>query len=199
MTKKLLWSLLLGVGLPCFGQGSINFSNNGDSLITEWGSPMFPNTGFVQLLWAPSGTQADPWFGQSLSRWLSDNPGWQELYASIRPLGPVAGRFLGGTVTLPTMFPGARVEAIVAAWRGNYFSFDAAMAAGGLVGMSEPFSVATGNPTITPPGLPASITGPNGFKGLDLAVPEPTGVRLVLIALLAFGSHCRFTLPVLRS
>jgi len=49
------------------------------------------------------------------------------------------------------------------------------------MGMSEPFSVATGNPTTTPPGLPATITGPNGFKGLDLAIPEPTIAALFVL------------------
>jgi len=86
--------------------------------------------GKVELLWAPGGTHSEPCYFQSLTQWLTANPGWSEIVWSITPIGPVAGRFVGGSIVVPTSVPGARVEAAVAAWSGNAASFDSAWLGG---------------------------------------------------------------------
>jgi hypothetical protein len=170
----------------------VNFSNDGSSLVRHFGIPIPPGGGFVHLLWAPAGTfSAPPMQGTSLTSWLCANPGWSALF-SITPIGPVDGRFLGGAVTVPTAVPGAQIEARVAAWRGNFSCFDAASLGAGHPGISQPFTIATGNPLTTPPGLPASITGPNGFKGLNLDVPEPSASVLAFLGLIAVVLRGRF-------
>lgn len=171
------------MGAVAFGQGTINFANDGNTLIKYFGQPMPVGGGFVQLLWAPAGTHAEPYsLGSSLTGWFAANPGWQATW-SIKSVGPVAGRFIAGTVTVPTATPGAPVQAAVAAWAGNFANFDVAVAAGSLAGVSEAFVVRTGNPTTTPPGVPATITGPGKFRGMDLTIPEPSPAALVLCCL----------------
>lgn len=184
MNAKVTLSFLLGLILPCFGQGTVNFSNDGKSLVTVHGYPMPDKGGFVQLLWAPQNTHPQPWaLSQTLSSWLSMNPGWNSIESSIKAVGPVPGRFLGGTITVPTAVPGARIDALVVGWVGNYATFDNAMHAGNLVGFSQPFSVTPGNPWTTPPGVPAIITGPNGFRGLNMTIPEPSPLKVLLAAM----------------
>jgi hypothetical protein len=190
---------LFTVRESAFAQGTLNFSNNGNSLVyaVTWAEysdilvfsdvPVPANGGFVELLWAPVGTASIEYsFFATLTQWLSANPGWQAIESSITPIGPVAGRFLGGTVTVPTATPGAPIQARVAAWMGNYATFDSAVWARGFGAISEGFFVQTGNPNITPPGVPAVITGPNGFRGIP--APEPAAAALVVLALLLWRS-----------
>lgn len=173
-------------------QGTVNFSNNGYSLVRrplwgDWGDPIPPNGGFVELLWAPAGTASQPFWGQSLTQWLTGNPGWMAIDSSITAIGPLPGRFLGGSVTIPTATPGRPIQARIAAWTGNYSSFDAAVFSGNSGAISEAFFIQTGNPTTTPPGVPALITGPNGFRGMP--VPEPSVAGLILLALVLDGGR----------
>ncbi len=94
MNAKVTLSFLLGLILPCFGQGTVNFSNDGKSLVTVHGYPMPDKGGFVQLLWAPQNTHPQPWaLSQTLSSWLSMNPGWNSIESSIKAVGPVPGGF----------------------------------------------------------------------------------------------------------
>lgn len=157
MKKYLSMLAVVAVAASAFAQGTVNFSNNGSTLVVERlpdaSTVTIPNAGgFVQLLWAPSGTAAADYSGTTLTAWLAANPGWQAIETSIKGIGPVAGRFLGGTVTVPTATPGAAIQAAVAGWKGNFASFDAAQAAGSPTGISTEFAVTTGNPTTTPPG-----------------------------------------------
>jgi len=183
---KALLSFLLGLTsmAACSAQGTISFVNDGDSLVTYTvggNDPVEVGGAFVELLWAPGGTSLTSWVGQPLAEWLSSNPGWREAGSSIKPIGPLPGRFLGGTVVLPTEQPGGPVELLVVGWLGNHVSFDAALAGGSTGAFSEPFALQTGDPTTTPPGIPAIITGPNGFKGLGFYIPEPSAVLLILL------------------
>jgi hypothetical protein len=112
-----------------------------------------------------------------------------QLYAgasasSLAAVGsPVAfvgnGFFTGGTVTVPTVAPGATGSFQVRAWRSaDGASYDAAVAAAGVVGQSGTFPVATGGAG-QPPGPPASLTGLTAFTVAP--IPEPTTIALGLI------------------
>lgn len=184
MKKYLSMLAVVAVAASAFAQGTVNFSNNGSTLAVERmadaSTVAIPNAGgFVQLLWAPSGTAATDYTTGTLADWLTANPGWQAIDSSIKAIGPLAGRFLGGTVTVPTATPGAAIQAAVAGWKGNFASFDAAQGAGAPVGISPEFAVTTGNPTTTPPGTAAVITGAGQFGGLTVtAIPEPSTLAL---------------------
>lgn len=141
------------------------------------------NSCFVQLLWAPSGSAFEAYRSGSLTSWLAANPAWNVLESSSRFIGPLAGRFDAGVVTVPTATPGAVIDAAVAGWKGNYASFDEAVAAGSNANISAKFSVDTGNPNAQPqPEPPASIVGQGQFDGLAIPVPEPSSLALVLLA-----------------
>jgi hypothetical protein len=183
MKKYLSMLAVVAVAASAFAQGTVNFSNNGSTLVvdaTKANAPIPANQGFVQFLWAPAGTAAtDLSLGQTLTQWLTANPGWNAIASSIKAIGPVAGRFLGGTVTVPTATPGAAIQGAVASWGGNFANFDAAVSGGGSTGISTEFAVTTGNPTTTPPGTAAVITGAGQFGGLTVnAVPEPSTLAL---------------------
>lgn len=167
-------------------QGTINFANNGASLVTtnDLGDIGVAQVGRVQLLWASAGTPfQNPGFIPSLASLLSHNPGWMPVASSITPIGPVPGRFIGGAVTIPTPVPGPDVELAVLGWTGNFETFDAAKQSfQSICGVTGAFTVTTGNPTTTPAGLPAIITGPGQFSGLVLVyIPEPSIAALFVL------------------
>lgn len=170
-------------------QGLVNFSNDSRCLVSKWqGGPLPANGGFVELLWAPGETPVSSWSPfENLTSWLARNPGWSVIQSSKTAIGPVPGRFTGGAIAVPTAVPGARIEAAVAGWEGNYSTFDAAFAAGSFAAISYTFSLTTGNPTTTPAGLPSPITGPGAFPGLPPpTVPEPTAASLFILGCLAY-------------
>jgi hypothetical protein len=183
MKKYLSMLAVVAVAASAFAQGTVNFSNNGSTLVKlPDGTSVPANGGFVQLLWAPANTAAtDLGANQNLTQWLTANPGWAKIDTSVKAIGPVAGRFLGGTVTVPTSTPGAPINAAVASWAGSAANFDAAVAAGSAVGISAEFAVTTGNPNTTPAGTPAVITGVGQFGGMTLGtsvIPEPSSLAL---------------------
>lgn len=185
----ILSSLCLAASV--MGQGQINFTSGTNLVKYCDGTPVPVNSGFVQLLWAPSGTPVS-WprlelsMGLSLWSWLDRNPGWQSLETSISPInGPIAGRFLAGALDIGTPTPGGTIDAIVVAWTGNYRSFDLALASpDSKLGVSDMFTIDTGNPQAQPiPELPASTAGV--FPGITMVcIPEPT---IVCFGALAFG------------
>jgi hypothetical protein len=187
--KKYLGILAVtAMAASAFAQGTVSFVNGASSLVRAGADlasaqPIPVNGGFVQLLWAPSGTAMTAWDSGnpvSLTAFLAANPGWNAIPESIKAIGPIAaGRFNAGAITVPTAAPGAPIQAAVAAWEGNFATFDAAQAAGAAIGVSSSFAVATGNPTTTPPGTAGSITGAGQFGGVTaLAVPEPSSLAL---------------------
>lgn len=187
MKKYLSMLAVVAVAASAFAQGTVNFSNNGTTLVKAGADAASAVAvpaagGYVQFLWAPSGSTAGAYTGQSLTAWLGANTAWKAIDTSIKAFGPVAGRFLGGTVSVPTATAGAPIQAIVAAWTGNFASFDAAVAAGtGQWGLSSAFAVATGNPNTTPAGTPGLITGAGGFTGMTITssiIPEPSTLTL---------------------
>jgi len=186
MKKYLSTLAVVALAASAFAQGTVNFANNNTSLVTA-GTPavaIAANQGFVQLLWAPAGTASTPYAQTDPAAWFTANPGWAVAAGSIDAISPVAGRFSGNTVTVPTANPGATIQAIVAGWTGNFADLNAAYAGQASIGFSASFQIATGNPTTVPPGTAASITGAGQFTGLNALpvgtppVPEPSTLAL---------------------
>jgi hypothetical protein len=185
--KKILCTLaVVSLASSLYAQGLVSFANNNSSLVKLQGGASAPTAStFAMLVWAPTGT-ATPvaWDGsKNLTDWLTANPGWSAFADSKIALGPVVGRFNKGGITVPTATAGATIDAMVAAWGGGKATFDEAYAAGEQVGVSSKFTVATGNPTTTPPGTATAITGGAApFAGLTLApasvIPEPSTFAL---------------------
>jgi hypothetical protein len=188
MKKYLSILAVVAMASSAFAQGTVAFANNAQSLVTAGGAAIPANGGFAQLLWAPAGTASTPYAQGNPTEWFAANPGWAAATAAqggIDAIGPVAGRFTGNTVTVPTATPGATIQAIVAGWTGNYADLNAAYGAGigvSSIGFSAPFSVVTGNPTTVPPGTAAGITGAGQFGGLNalptVGIPEPSTLAL---------------------
>jgi hypothetical protein len=156
-----------------FAQGTIGFTNTYASKVqlatSEDGSFLIDcpkGGGMVSLCWAPAGTPYTPWSGSTMAYWLAQNPGWAAVPAACGMNAPSAGRFNGGTMTLPTSTPGATVDCVIFGWTGTYSSFDEALFGNAMPGVSEKFTVTTGNPLATPPDAPAAMTS---FKGVILA------------------------------
>jgi hypothetical protein len=177
--------LLLGAAVPGLGQGTIIFNNSDKGLVT-WGvdfagGPVAAGAGKVQLFWAPIGTAFVPWTSSmSGAAWVAANPGWT-LQVPVTISAP--GRFDGGTLTLTPLSAGGMIDYVVLGWTGTQPTFDAALAYGGLVGMTDKLRTATGNPSI-PQTSPVPIA--NTFPGLLLTVPEPSTFSLLALGALFF-------------
>jgi hypothetical protein len=188
MKKYLSILAVTAMAASAFAQGTVAFSNNNASLVKAGDSlesavPIVVNGGYVQLLWAPTGTALTPWnpnTPMSLTAYLAANPGWSAIESSIKAIGPIAaGRFNAGTITVPTTAPGVPIQAAVAAWQGNFASFDLAYTGASAIGVSSSFAVSPGNPSITPATPAGGITGANQFAGVTaLAIPEPSTLAL---------------------
>jgi hypothetical protein len=180
MKKYLSMLAVVAVAASALAQGTVNFANNSSTLVKlQDGTSVPKDGGFVQLLWAPSGTAATAWNPtQTLTQWLAANQNWNAVPDVKAMLSP--GRFIGGTLSLPTAAPGAPVQAAVAGWSGNYTSFDLAQASGvAQIAITPSFALNTGNPTTTPPGTPNPLTTATGFTGVNLVVvPEPSTLAL---------------------
>src|SRR5262249_48336782 len=112
-----------------------------------------------------------------------------QLYAGLSPealqpvgapvsIGPLAGRFVGGTRTVATVAPGQLGWFQVKAWEIAYGrSSGEARLAGGKTGASALFQVKTADPNQVPPQVPASLTGLESFAlvpGGNINPPEIT-------------------------
>jgi PEP-CTERM motif len=167
-----------------FAQGTVNF-NNGTGLVQQWtdanNSTLISvpkGGGSVQLFWAPAGSAYTPWTGgMSEAAFLAANPLWKQETATLMN-APVAGKFLGGVRTLSPLTPaGSGIDYVVMGWTGAAASFDAALAANGMVNVSGKFSSATGNPSAVPAGTPVALS--TTFGGITLQpVPEPSTLAL---------------------
>lgn len=185
MKKYLSILAVVAMASSAFAQGTVAFANNAQSLVTAGGTAIPANGGFAQLLWAPAGTAASAYQQGDPAAWFTANPGWAPATAAqggVDAIGPVAGRFTGNTVTVPTATPGATIQAIVAGWTGNFADLNLAYAGAASIGFSSSFSIVTGNPTTVPPGTAAGITGAGQFTGLNALpttiVPEPSTLAL---------------------
>jgi hypothetical protein len=107
---------------------------------------------------------------------MAANPGWTAVGSPVT-IGPFAGRFNGGTLTVDVIPSGAVVQGVVICWTGVGASdflagYDLALAQGaaGRFGVSRSFTVDTGDPTTYPPGTPGAIynSTTTPFTGLTL-------------------------------
>jgi len=181
--KKLVCTLaVVGLAASVFAQGQVTLNSGGSLVKDSNGTGIAVNGGFVQVLWAASDKPiVAPWNNTyaSLGAWLTANPGWAIADNTIKAInGPLAGRFTGIGVTIPSI---NQINMAIAAWTGTAASFDAAIAANGQVGVSAGFSIKPGNPNATPvPELPASTLGlyPGQSLSTVSAVPEPSSLAL---------------------
>jgi hypothetical protein len=103
-----------------------------------------------------------------------------------------AGYFSAGTVTVASLAPGGAGFFQVDVWQTSFGSFAAAQAGqatANVWGQSGVFQLAaTGNPTTTPAGTPASLVGMGSAITLNPAVsgPEPTTIAFAGMGLGAF-------------
>ena len=179
MKKAFILIALIVAPALVFAQGTVLFANNSSGLVRQWTSQTDPTLvstpvggAQVQLFAAPVGTALNPLFApsgsfpnySSLASFLAANPGWN-AYA-ITGIRPVAGRFNGGTVTVSPLSPGGNIEYFIIGWTGSYATFDAAVAAGTVMGSSALSTSSTGDPTTTPPGTAVSLSAT--FTGVTL-------------------------------
>ena len=89
MKKYLSMLAVVAVAASAFAQGTVNFANNGTTLVKAGADAASAvavpvNGGYVQFLWAPSGTAAGAYTGQSLTAWLGANTAWKAVDTSIK-------------------------------------------------------------------------------------------------------------------
>ena len=167
MKKVLLTAFAVMASLSLYGQGSVTFGNDGTALVKldkADGSAIVNATAAtycVGLWWAPAGGDT-----------------FTYIEGSKTALGPVAGRFNGGTKTIGEIAGGATVQLQVRGWETSAASFDASTAKG----ISSTFTYVTGNPNVTPAVIPATMMV-QGFSGLTIAVPEPSAIALGFLGL----------------
>ena len=104
-----LSAIVVAVPLACPAQGTLSF-NSGASLV-RYEDGVGATVGEVQFAWAPVGTAFTPWTpALTASAWMAANPGWTVVGSPVRVGIPLAGRFIGGTLTINVMPPGAVVQ-----------------------------------------------------------------------------------------
>lgn len=181
MKKYLCMLAVVGLASSAFAQGTVSFANAAATVVKDPAGVAVPaGNGFAQLFWAPAGSPFTAWVpNQSATAWLAANKGWV-ADPKIVAIGPAAGRFNLGTLTLQPLAAGGNVDAVLVAWQGSHATFDAAVGASGNSGMSTKIAnVKTGDPTTTPAGFPTALG--TSFTGLTLQInniPEPSALAL---------------------
>jgi hypothetical protein len=168
MKKVLIAIAALAVTTAAFGQGTVNFVNRNTAIGLDAKILLPDKTGVTgadfkaDLIAGPAGTALDKLV-------LVPNS-----TATFRT-GAAAGYINGIAVTIPNIGPGAQATVAVRAYNGADYG------KGTLFGTSAPITIATGNPTLTPPGLPTDLVGLQGFS--LVLVPEPSTIALVVLGL----------------
>lgn len=187
MKPFLLTTLALGVfTLSSLGQGTFSLNNSASTLVlttTVYGTNAPASSSLdakIEILWAPVGT--------------TDYNLFQLVPGAVVNVGvPSAGRFSGGTRTIPAgsgytgIAPGDTVAALFRGWTGPATSWNQFQNSGwnGLLGFSSVFTIDTGDPTMTPAGTPASIYSSTAtpFSGMVIGwIPEPSSAALLLLS-----------------
>jgi hypothetical protein len=104
-------------------------------------------------------------------------------------------------VTIPSIAPGVNAEYFIIGWTGSSATLEEAFLAGALLNLSPILTTATGNPTITPPGTPVSLSatfsgitlrlgggGPDSYFGAFTAQPASQTVLLGATATFFVGA-----------
>jgi hypothetical protein len=176
--KQILLTLtaVLAAG-AAFAQGQVNFSTRVPGTVVapvtvEGSGALIGSAWYGQLYAAAVGSTTFTAVGTPVA--FRDD-------ASGNPFGFIIG---GGTVTLPTGFPGGTpAQFELKAWaKSQGATFEAAQAAGqGGFGQSAAFTVTPGNPAATPvPDLPANLAGLQSFT-VTPVIPEPAVAALGLL------------------
>lgn len=157
MKNSMMGPILTLASLNCFGQGTVDFANIGPGLnapvvaasVSRLSGPHYQ----AGLLGGPTPT--------SLTL----------LATTAFRTGAHAGYFSGGQVAIPGVPGGSTAWVQIVAWdttlegTTNNATYAQALVSGLLVwGGSSVFSVATGNPDSSPPGVPAPLVGLGGFN-----------------------------------
>jgi len=178
MKKLLLTAAAILVAANIFGQGqgSLSFTSVGETnatkKITDPSGSFASGTAYAVALYWGAATETDP---RNLT----------QIGAAANFLtGGNAGTFFGGGRTITT--PGSAVNGPVLSFQvrgwataaGN--SYDSALAAGGATGTGPIFTLKTKdltNPLETAPNLNSAP----GYRGFQIAVPEPSVIGLGLV------------------
>lgn len=172
MKRLLLIAACIVATVGALAQGTVNFVNKVAGGVLD--APVFNTDGTTKLSGADYLAQL--YAGTSAS--------------SLTAVGSsfafkANGYFNGGSVTVPGI-AGATVATLqVRAWAAaGGATYEAAVGAGKAAGMSETFTVTLGNPSGTPPTVPADMVGMKSFSltGGGGPVPEPTTIALGALA-----------------
>lgn len=162
-----------------FAQGTVVFANN-TGVVQQWTSASdqtliaVPKAGgFVQLAFAPTGTAFTAYHpGDTTAMWLTSNPGWA-LGAISAFNTPAPGKFNGGSVSLTGVAAGANADYAIFGWTGASATYDAALTAGAMTGVSGKFTTGTGG-VGSPPTPAISLAG--SFTGMTLTADRKSVV-----------------------
>jgi len=169
-------AVCLSFAAGVYAQGTVDFRNKVSAGATPFDSPVYMDfVGGTKL--GNANFVAQLWYGASAS---SVNTALLDTPAVFRT-GTGAGYWNPGadsTRVLPTIAGGTAAWVQVRVWDSTKGAdYNAAKAAGSLYGDSNIFQLTTGNPTGSPPTVPAVLAGLTPFA----LVPEPSTFALGLL------------------
>ena len=182
MKKNILTLFIMAATtLGSFAQGTIIFDSSNASGWTTLDGPPIPDAISPTNLPAAGSWTAALLFapGTTLGQPIAD---FTQVATTLGNNGYISGP----TVTIPAAdgeTHGAAGVFLVEGWTGTFANYAAAVTSGGdvLVGMSVEFVNGVGDPTLSPPGSPAAMTGWDG--SLILGVPEPSAIVPVALGI----------------
>jgi hypothetical protein len=167
LTATLLASSLLG--LAAYAQGTVNFANIQGTLNV----PVYQSDGTTKLSGAT-------YMAELLAGTTAAN-----LNISVATTGFLtgtgAGYFSGGAKTITGIAGGATAWLQVRFWNtvnGSTFAAAAASGANNAFGSSTAFQVTLGDPSASPPTVPAALSGLAGQTLALNGIPEPSSLAL---------------------
>jgi hypothetical protein len=177
-TTIAILSLVLLSGYSVLGQGTIFFGNR---LSASTFVPVYMADGTTPVTGPNFSAQLYAQLGGSFT--AVGNP------IVFRSPGAANGSWAGATVAIPGAAPGTTVQLEVRAWANSFSSYDAAVAGGGLYGLSPIFTSGQlgGDPgggglPITDPNIVGNATAINNMQSFNL-VPEPSTIALGVLGI----------------
>lgn len=174
MKKLLIAIAFMASAVAAMAQGTVTFQNRDTGNDPVIDAPIFnvdgttalSGSGFLaQLYFAPVGSSTFTASGDAVIFRTGTRAGYVDNTVDL-------------TRTLSGIAAGAAAQIQIRAWDASKGStYEAALAAGGATGFSPTLTVTTGGAG-SPPGLPAALSGLQGFK---LNIPEPTTIALGLL------------------
>lgn len=178
-TTIAILSFVLVSGYSVLGQGTILFANR---LSASTFAPVYMPDGTTPVTGPNFSAQLYAQLGGSFT--AVGNP------IVFRSPGTAAsGAWPGATVAIPGALAGTSVQLEVRAWANSFASYDAAVAGGGLYGLSSPFTSSPlgGDPgggglTIPDPNIVGNALAINNMQSFSL-VPEPSTIALGVLGI----------------